>query len=161
MLMESQHNRAVIERFYTAFQHLDAETMADCYHADIQFHDPVFKTLHGKYAIDMWRMLVTRGGATLKITVSDIIADEQKGEARWEAKYIFSKTNRSVHNKVKATFLFRDGKIIQHHDDFDFWRWATMALGAPGLLLGWSNAFKSKVSSESLRALKKFQEKKL
>lgn len=161
MLMESQHNRAVIERFYTAFQHLDADTMADCYHTDIQFHDPVFKTLNGKDAVDMWRMLVTRGGATLKIAFSDIHADEQKGEAKWEATYLFNKTNRNVHNKIKASFLFRDGKIIQHHDHFDFWKWSKMAFGTPGFLFGWTKVFQEKVSVESLRALKKFQEKKL
>lgn len=150
-------NKELIERFYSAFQKLDAETMASCYHENVLFHDPVFKTLSGKDAPDMWRMLVQRGGATLKINYDDIYADEKTGTAKWEATYLFSKTKRQVTNKIKATFTFQDGKIIQHQDQFSFWKWAGMALGVPGYLLGWSTFLKNKVSNESLKALKKFQ----
>jgi ketosteroid isomerase-like protein len=152
-------NQELIKRFYAAFQNLDAETMAACYHTNIQFHDPVFKTLHGKDAGDMWRMLVQRGGKNLEITFSNIIADENHGTALWEAKYPFSKTNRNVHNKIKATFQFQDGKIILHHDHFNFWKWSRMALGVPGIFLGWSSILNKKVSTESLKALKNFQKK--
>ena len=157
--MES--NRLLIENFYKAFQRLDADTMTDCYHEHIQFHDPVFKTLQGKDARDMWRMLVARGGASLKITFSDIEADATTGSASWQAEYTFSKTNREVHNHIKATFEFKDNKIIHHVDHFNFWKWSSMALGLPGYLLGWSPALNKKVSTESLKALKKFQEKKV
>ena len=153
------HHQELIKRFYTAFQDLDAEAMADCYHEDVEFHDPVFKTLHGKDAGDMWRMLVLRGGPGLKISFSGILADEHKGEAWWEARYVFSTTNRNVHNKIKATFHFKDNKIIKHHDQFNFWKWSQMALGLPGYLLGWSSLLNKKVSDTSLRALKKFQKK--
>ncbi len=152
-------NQELIKRFYTAFQNLDAEGMAACYHPNIQFHDPVFKTLHGHEAGDMWRMLVQRGGANLKITFSNITADEHTGKAAWEATYLFSKTNRNVHNKIKATFHFQDGKIIQHTDHFNFWKWSRMALGIPGIFLGWSSILNKKVSDESRKALKIFQEK--
>lgn len=50
-------NAALLEKFYSAFQRLDAETMASCYASDIQFSDPVFPNLQGNEAADMWRML--------------------------------------------------------------------------------------------------------
>lgn len=50
-------NAALLEKFYSAFQRLDAETMASCYASDIQFSDPVFTNLQGNEAADMWRML--------------------------------------------------------------------------------------------------------
>jgi hypothetical protein len=42
-----------------------------------------------------------------------------------------------VHNVIDARFTFRDGKIIRHVDTFDLYRWAGMALGFKGKLLGW------------------------
>lgn len=157
--MES--NSILIQKFYSAFQNLDPEAMAACYHDQVQFQDPVFNKLSGKDPSDMWRMLISRGGASLKISFSDIISDETSGSAAWEARYMFSKTNRNVHNKIKATFKFKDGKIIEHNDHFNFWKWSQMALGLPGYILGWSSSFKKKVSDESLKALKKFQEKSI
>lgn len=37
------------------------------------------------------------------------------------------------------------GLIATHRDRFNFWRWARQALGAPGVLLGWSPSLKRKV----------------
>ena len=53
------------------------------------------------------------------------------------ATYLFSATGRTVENHIEAYFRFADGKIIEHHDHFDLWRWMRQALGAKGLLLGW------------------------
>ncbi len=41
-----------------------------------------------------------------------------RGSARWEAVYPFSETGRIVHNRIRAEFRFRDGKIIEHRDHF-------------------------------------------
>ncbi len=152
-----QSHKELIEKFYTSFQNLNAEEMVSCYHPDVQFYDPVFKTLNGKEAADMWRMLVLRGGSSLKITFSNIDADTTTGSAHWQADYVFSKTNRVVCNKIKARFTFQDDLIIQHHDEFNFWNWSKMALGIPGFLLGWTSFLNKKVSEESRRALHKFQ----
>lgn len=62
--MES--NSILIQKFYSAFQNLDPEAMAACYHDQVQFQDPVFNKLSGKDPSDMWRMLISRGGASLK-----------------------------------------------------------------------------------------------
>ena len=40
-------NAELLNRFYSAFQRGDAETMAACYHADARFSDPVFTALQG------------------------------------------------------------------------------------------------------------------
>jgi hypothetical protein len=103
-------------------------------------------------------MLCARGHA-LNISFSNVKADEQKGIAHWEAWYAFSSAKRRVHNVIDAQFVFKDGKFIEHHDHFNFWRWASMALGPVGLLLGWTPLVQNKVRKEALRELKAYMQK--
>ncbi len=49
--------KSVIEKFYQAFEELDAESMIECYHNEIIFEDPAFGVLKGEKAKNMWRML--------------------------------------------------------------------------------------------------------
>ena len=138
--------RATIERFYDAFARLDAETMAACYAPDASFDDEAF-SLRGRPQIGaMWRMLCEttrrRGLADWKLEASQVT----ERSAHWEAHYRFTVTNRLVHNVVEAQFEFDgDGLIKRHVDRFDFWRWSRQALGAPGLLFGWTPWFRGKV----------------
>ncbi|MEM9391037.1 MAG: nuclear transport factor 2 family protein [Bacteroidota bacterium] len=157
--MNEQH-QALIRRFYSAFANHDAETMASCYHENVEFSDPGFGLLKGTEAGDMWRMLVERGGKDLVIIYSDVKADDNSGKAYWEAVYRFSKTGRKVHNKIYATFGFKDGLIIKHEDQFDFWAWSRMALGIPGVLLGWSRFLKKKVQVQAKGLLRKYMNKR-
>ncbi|MNF00224.1 hypothetical protein D3C80_1990190 [compost metagenome] len=60
-------------------------------------------------------------------------------------------------NDIQARFLFRDGKICEHHDHFDLWRWSRQALGAKGLLLGWAPLVQGKVHQQALKGLRAFQ----
>src|SRR5690606_32607993 len=53
-------NAELINRFYQAFQRLDAEAMCACYADEVVFSDPVFQDLQGEHAGDMWRMLASR-----------------------------------------------------------------------------------------------------
>jgi limonene-1,2-epoxide hydrolase len=152
----SEH-KALIERFYTAFQNLDAEGMAACYAPDVVFEDPGFGVLHGGQAADMWRMLIRRSGGHLKIHFSAVEADDREGTAYWDAHYLFSKTKRPVHNMIDARFKFKNGLIAEHRDHFDFHRWARQALGLPGLLLGWTSFLKNKVQMTARAELAKFQ----
>jgi ketosteroid isomerase-like protein len=128
-------NAALIQRFYTAFQQRDAEGMCACYHRDVVFEDDAFGTLRGDEARDMWRMLCARG-TDLKVEFRDVEATEAGGSAHWDAWYTFATTGKPVHNVIDATFGFRDGLIAEHHDRFDFHRWAGQALGTAGKLLG-------------------------
>jgi ketosteroid isomerase-like protein len=152
-------NAALIERFYTCFQNKDAAGMAHCYHPGVQFSDPVFPDLQGPKAAAMWEMLCERG-KDLELEFSGIEADDREGHAHWEARYTFSKTGRKVHNVIEADFEFRDGKIWRHTDRFDLWRWAGMALGLPGKLLGWLPGFQNKIRSESSRMLDAYLRKR-
>lgn len=150
-------NHQLIETFYTAFQAGDVDTMAACYHDRATFEDPAFGKLENGEVRDMWRMLIERSQGDLAITFSDIKADGNSGSARWEAKYPFSKTGRMVHNRISARFKFADGKIIDHRDEFDLWKWSGMALGLPGQLLGWTPFFQQKIRATALGSLRKWQ----
>lgn len=149
-----------IQSFYTAFQQGDAEKMVAFYHPEVIFSDPVFDRLSGGQAMDMWRMLLEKGKGNLRVTFSDIHEVEGTVTARWEAVYPFSQTGRVVTNKVKASFSFQEEKIILHVDDFSFHKWASMALGLPGTLFGWTSFLKNTVRSKSLRMLERYSRKK-
>ena len=152
-------NAELIRRFYTSFGKRDARGMAACYHPAVRFSDEVFTDLEGARATGMWRMLCERG-KDLKIEFRDIEADDSAGHAHWEAWYTFSATGRPVHNRIDASFEFRDGKIIRHQDSFDFWRWARQALGPMGLLLGWTGFVRNRVRSQAAMNLDGFLSKR-
>jgi hypothetical protein len=104
-------------------------------------------------------MLIKGSKAPVKITYKDVEANATSGKAYWEAVYMFSKTGRPVHNKIHASFLFKDGKIIQHTDKFNFFNWSCMAFGPLGWLLGWTPILKNKVRSTALSQLEAFKKK--
>ncbi len=148
-------NEKLIHTFYSCFQQLDAEEMAACYHENIRFSDPAFPDLRGAEAGAMWKMLCTQA-KDFELSFSDISADDRTGKAHWEAKYDFTATRRRVHNRINAEFKFQDGKIIQHQDSFNFWKWSFMALGPVGLMLGWSPMIRKKVQQQAAKGLNKF-----
>lgn len=147
----------LIHRFYTAFQARDGEGMAACYHPEVRFSDPVFPELHGAAAGNMWRMLTSRG-KDLEVSVSGVEADDTSGKAHWEAWYTFSASGRRVHNVIDASFEFRDGLIVKHTDVFDLWKWTRMALGLPGMALGWSGFLQNKVRDQAAAGLASWTE---
>ncbi len=148
-------NAETITAFYTAFQERNYAEMAACYHPDVHFSDPVFTDLHGDEARAMWHMLCDQG-KDLRVTFSDVTADSDRGSAQWEARYTFGPTGRVVINVIHASFVFADGKIVQHTDDFDLWRWMRMALGTTGTMIGWSPSAKRKVRDTGRRSLDRF-----
>jgi len=149
----------LIEEFYAAFAAHEPETMASCYHPEIEFHDPVFGTLHGNDVGDMWRMLLSRGKNDLTVEFSGIKADQERGSAKWVARYPFPKTGRRVVNEVVANFVFRDGLIAGHNDDFNFCKWARQAFGITGWLFGNTTFLRNKVREQALSSLDKFRQK--
>ncbi len=148
----------LITRFYTAFQQRDAATMATCYHRDLTFQDEAFGPFGYDDTVAMWTMLCARG-KDLALTFRDVAADDTTGRAHWEARYTFSQTGRHVHNRIDASFRFQDGLIVAHRDHFDFWRWSRQALGAPGMLLGWSPWLRGQVQQKAMKSLRVFQKK--
>jgi len=143
----------LISDFYTAFQRRDHQAMAACYHPEARFCDPVFE-LQGQEIAAMWQMLCERA-QDFSLTFS---VDDSNGKivARWQAKYLFSQTGRAVVNNVTGNFTFKDGLIYTHDDDFSFWRWSAQALGAPGLLLGWTPLLRNKVRQQAGKGLQAF-----
>lgn len=153
----SDHER-LVERFYQAFAALDAGAMATCYHPEVHFQDEVFD-LKGGEASGMWRMLCANG-KDLRLQHSNIRTEGDWVCAHWEAHYTFSTTGRHVHNVIEGKFRFDEGKIIEHIDQFDFYKWSKQALGTSGLLLGWTPFLKAKVQARALSQLKSFLAKK-
>ena len=150
----------LITKFYTSFKNKDAAGMAECYHDDVVFSDPAFPELKGWQAGAMWTMLVDRGGADLEVTFDSVQADDNGGSAHWEAKYPFGKAKRPIHNKIDATFEFKDGKIVKHVDRFNFWRWSIMALGPAAIVLGLLPATRAKVQKEAGTGLQMYIKRK-
>ncbi|SAL03362.1 nuclear transport factor 2 family protein [Caballeronia ptereochthonis] len=151
-------NTALIERFYTAFQNLDAESMAACYAPDILFQDPVFGVLHGKEAGDMWRMLLGRA-TDFTLTYDSIKSIGQVASAKAVARYTYSATGNTVVNEINARFAIRDGLIAEHTDVFDLWRWSRQAFGMKGWLFGWTPQMQRAIQTKARKALKEYRQK--
>ncbi len=100
--------------------------------------------------------MLTAAAQDLKIIFEDVNASGAEGSCRWQAWYTFSRTGKKVHNVIDAHFEFKDGKIFRHQDYFDLWRWSRMALGAPGVFLGWSPLIKNKIRTTARNGLTKF-----
>ena len=154
-------NEQTLEKFYSAFARLDADAMAGCYAEDVSFDDEVFSLRGKRETMGMWRMLCeatrAKGMDAWKLEFSGIQADVASGRAHWDAHYRFSATGRMVLNRIDATFSFNpQGLIATHRDRFDFWAWSRQALGAPGLLLGWTPLLRNKVRGQARANLDKF-----
>jgi ketosteroid isomerase-like protein len=148
-------NAEVIHRFYRAFQKRDAAAMNACYAPGVRFSDPVFGTLDGDRARAMWRMLAARSQG-LELTYQVGTVDDSTGSATWQAKYDFSQTGRNVDNHISSKFWFEDGQIVRQEDTFDLWRWASMALGPRGQLLGWLPQVQGAIRKQAASGLDAF-----
>ncbi|PWB21559.1 nuclear transport factor 2 family protein [Flavobacterium sp. HTF] len=153
-------NENLITKFYTAFANADYKTMSECYHPKVHFIDPAFGLLKEEQVSKMWEMLIYRSKGNLKIEFSNVKADDFNGSANWKATYNFTRTNRNVINEIAAEFVFQDGLIIKHTDNFDVWKWSKQAFGLTGYLLGWTGFFQGKIQKQALLSLKKFQQTK-
>ncbi len=154
-------NEALITRFYAAFQQKDYVAMNDCYSEDPVFNDMAFGILEGEEVSSMWEMLC-KNARDFSLSFGDIkILDEEYATCKWNATYTFSRSGRKVINKIKAHMRIQDGKITEHTDEFDIWKWSRQALGLPGLLLGWSGYMKNKIRANARGQLMKFMGSKI
>jgi ketosteroid isomerase-like protein len=153
-------NEDIINRFYSAFQKLDYQTMNDCYSEDIVFSDPVFMILKGDEVRAMWEMLC-KNAKDFSLNFSDIeLLDDEYATCRWTASYTFSKTGKKVVNKIKAYMKLQNGKIVEHSDAFRLSKWIGQALGWKGVLFGWTGFMKRAVQKNARKNLMNFMEKK-
>ena len=153
-------NEQIIEEFYSGFAAANSDTMNSCYHHEVVFQDPVFGVLQSQDVRDMWEMLIAKSGGNIAIKFSNVVSVGNTGTTNWTADYVFSSTNRKVHNVVQAQFEFKDGLIYRHVDSFDLYAWSKQAMGLKGLILGWTPFFKRKIQQTALQNLRSFQRKK-
>lgn len=151
-------NEKLIVHFYTCFKNRDYKGMQACYADKAIFNDAIFKNLNSAQVRSMWEMLLSKS-KDLRIEFSAVNADEKTGSAHWDAYYTFSSTGKKVINRIDATFEFENGKIVKHIDNFNFYAWSKQALGLKGLLLGWTNVVKTKISEAAMKNLAGFMNK--
>jgi ketosteroid isomerase-like protein len=155
-----RNNQELIIQFYTALQNMDYKTMQDCYHDDAIFFDPVFQDLNAYEVRNMWEMLC-KSAKGFSLTFSDIEANDEYGSCKWKATYHISGKNKKVNNSIKAYFKFHEGKILEHTDDFDLWKWSRQALGISGWILGWSEFLQQQIRVSAQDKLLEFLNKKI
>jgi ketosteroid isomerase-like protein len=151
-------NEETIQRLYQAFARLDADTMASCYAPDARFDDEAFSLRGAREVGGMWKMLCeatrAQGADVWQLRWRDVQADGRTGRAHWDAHYRFGATGRIVDNAIDSEFRFTpEGLIAEQRDRFDFWAWSRQALGAPGLLLGWTPMLRRKVRAGAAKNL--------
>ena len=151
-------NQAIIEKFYSSFQRLDARAMNACYSDDIIFSDPVFGILKGEEVKAMWEMLCANA-KDFSLSFSDIeMLDDEYATCKWKAAYTFSKTGRKVSNNINAYMRLKDGAIIEHSDAFRLSTWLAQAFGWKGTLFGWTGFMKRAVQKNARKSLVRFIE---
>lgn len=149
-------HREIIHKFYTSFSNGNVKGMLECYHKEIVFKDAVFGQLKGQRAVKMWEMLLSKKREDTVVNFYNVQATEQHGKANWVAEYFYGEKKRKVVNKVKADFTFKDGKIIEHTDTFDLWKWTQQAMGITGYLIGWTSFMKHKIQQTTNKRLDEF-----
>ncbi len=152
-------NTDLVKQFYTAFQKLDYATMQNCYADEAVFQDPAFGALNGNEVKAMWEMLAKNAKGFALMFENIKAKDEEYVTCQWTASYTFSATGRRVVNVIRAYLRIQNGKITEHTDYFNFWKWSRQALGVSGLLLGWTSFFHGKVTTQARARLESFMEK--
>jgi ketosteroid isomerase-like protein len=153
-------NEELINKFYSAFQKRDFETMNSCYIDEIVFFDPAFEILKGEEVKCMWEMLC-KNAKDFSLSFGNIKKlDEEYYTCDWVATYTFSKTGKKVVNKIRANMRMAEGKIIEHSDAFSLHKWSTQAFGTVGQLFGWNSFFQRKIKNGARKSLLKFMQSK-
>ena len=152
------NDERLIERFFTAFQKLNAAEMNACYSDDVAFYDPMFELLKGEEAKAMWEMLCqnARDFSLQYDSIKNL--DDGYYTCKWTASYTFSKTGRRVVNMCKAHMKIENGLITEHSDGWSIHKWSAQAFGLKGKLLGWAGFFRRKLKNTAKRNLMHFIE---
>ncbi len=148
-------NEKLITHFYSSFQQKNIQAMQECYADNVIFNDPVFSNLDAGQVRAMWAMLI-KNGKDMRLEFKNIKGTEKDVTAEWDAFYTFSLTGNKVVNRIKASFLIENGKILRHTDVFSFYDWAKQALGLSGFLLGWTSFLKNKIRTRAKKNLENY-----
>ena len=150
----TRHARRATDRRVSTrrFARRDATAMAACYAPDARFTDPVFD-LAGAEIGAMWAMLCARG-KDLTRRMARCAGRRRRGQRALGAATIRSRPPAGPsHNVIDATFVFRDGRIVEHVDRFDLWRWSRHGARREGLLLGWTPLVRNAVRAQARKGL--------
>ena len=148
----------VANKFYTAFKDCRGEIMSSYYHPNAKFSDPIFPNLNGGEVGSMWQMLC-KNAKDLELKFSIISSNSTSAEIHWQASYTFSSTGKYVVNNIQAKMKVVDGLIVEHVDNFSFWKRSKQAFGPLGMIIGWTPFFKKKVQNTAAQSLKKYSSK--
>lgn len=141
--------------FYDAFARQDAASMNALYSDQATFSDPIFPKLNAQETQAMWAMLCQSAkNFSLSYEIREVGSDFVV--VGWTAKYSFGPAGRDVENSVSAMLRFHDDKIVEHRDEFNFYRWARQALGFAGAVFGYIPFFQFKVQTTARINLQKF-----
>jgi hypothetical protein len=151
-------NLGTIQRFYTAFQQLDAAGMNSCYAADIMYSDPVYGLLRGEEVHALWEM-TCRDVKDFSLRFSNITSDDDEYyTCDWQMTYLYPPTGRRVVSNGKAYMQLNNGVIAGHSDGYKYYRWCRQAYGLTGLVFGWSGFMHKRVRRAAIRRLNRFME---
>ena len=123
----------VATSFYAAFKKRDVAAMEAAYDPGVRFHDPLFGTLDGRHRVmEMWKTVMPAAGGK-KLEGSSTIGDATRRsdgayevKVHWDAHYELGA--RHIDNESDTTLVIRNGKIVDHRDDWDLSAWTEQAL---------------------------------
>ena len=148
--MTPDETREGLARFYGALARRDGDTMAALYAPSARFEDPVFR-LEGDDIGRMWKGLLHRA-RDFEVSYTIVDAGAGTGIVQVSARYLFG-GRRPVLNLIRSTTQWKDGRIVEHRDEFDFARWASQAMGLTGKLLGRFEWFHRAVARKAAKGL--------
>lgn len=146
------NSKEIAIKFYDAFSVANIDVLKQLYDKKLIFNDNIFVNLDYNETISMWSSLLV-GNKNMSIKYEIKKYSEKYVEVEWIADYLFTSTNRNVKNIILAKMEIDQGKIINHKDNFDFYKWSQMAFGITGVLIGWTSFFKNKVRTEAYNKL--------
>ena len=146
------NSKEIAIKFYDAFSVANIDVLKQLYDKKLIFNDNIFVNLDYNETISMWSSLLV-GNKNMSIKYEIKKYSEKYVEVEWIADYLFTSTNRNVKNIILAKMEIDQGKIINHTDNFDFYKWSQMAFGITGVLIGWTSFFKNKVRTETYNKL--------
>jgi ketosteroid isomerase-like protein len=148
--MTPEETKATLVSLYDALARRDGATMAALYAPDATFEDEVF-ALRGADIGKMW-IALTRRAKEFSVSYTVAKAGSGVGTVEWTARYLYGGKNQVV-NVILSELTLADGKIVRQVDTFDFPRWASQALGLPGVLFGGFGWFRRTVSKKAAEGI--------
>ncbi|MCO5235441.1 MAG: nuclear transport factor 2 family protein [Chitinophagaceae bacterium] len=147
-------NRTVVERFYTAFQRLNAPEMNGLYSSNgIIYSNPVYGLLNNDEVHCMWALFCS-SVKDFSFSFSDIeLLDEEYTTCRWNLSYTILQTGRKVNMRAKSFMRLSEGRIIEHSDAFRLSTFIGQAYGWTGWLFGWTGFLKKKAQLKARKSL--------